>query len=165
MLRLILKSAYLSGLLCCLSSCDDGQSKSLSIADPSPEKPVDKDRSDLQPSKEVQPAAEITVVRLENLYSLMQGGDALLVDCRQALFHHLGSIDGSVNLPVKKFDSAFAELRPRLDQAIEARQVIVLYCQNKKCPYAYQVGKRLASKGYPVTLYEGGWEEWKESGL
>ncbi|NWK54041.1 rhodanese-like domain-containing protein [Verrucomicrobiaceae bacterium N1E253] len=110
-------------------------------------------------------AGEITVIRLEHLFALKQSGQVLLVDCRQPLFHRMGSIPGSVNLPVKKFDSTFSEMKPSLDEARQADQIIVLYCQNEKCPYAYQVAKKLSAKGYKVTIYNGGWDEWKHAGL
>lgn len=110
-------------------------------------------------------SAEITVVSIDHLFGLKQADQVLLVDCRAALIHRIGSIDGSINLPTKQFDTSYPKRKAQLDAAINADKVIVLYCQNEKCPYAYTVAKKLSKKGIPVTIYDGGWEEWKRAGF
>ena len=110
-------------------------------------------------------SGEITVISIEHLYNLKQQDQVLLIDCRKPLFHRLGSIEGSVNIPRHQFESSFAEVKPKLDAAVEADQVVVLYCLNKKCPIAYNVAQQLSKLGYSVTIFDAGWEEWKRSGL
>ena len=52
-----------------------------------------------------------------------------------------------------------------LDDAVASGKVIVLYCQNVQCPDGYLVGKEMIEMGYSVSLYKGGWEEWKAMGF
>lgn len=107
----------------------------------------------------------ITSIKLENLFGLQQSGQVLLVDCRQPLFHRMGHIEGSINLPVKKYQSTYPSIKGQFDAAVAGNQIIVLYCQNEKCPYANTVAKKLAQEGYSVTIYAGGWEQWKQAGF
>ena len=111
------------------------------------------------------PAGKITVISIDRLFGLKQNDQVLLIDCRKSLFHRIGSIDGSVNIPANQFKSDFASVKPKLDAAVKADQIIVLYCLNPKCPIAYNVAQKLSQRGYAVTIYEGGWEEWKIIGL
>ena len=112
----------------------------------------------------IKPGA-VTVISIEHLYNLKLQDQVLLIDCRKPLFHRLGSIEGSVNISRHQFESSFAEVKPKLDSAVEADQIIVLYCLNPKCPIAYNVAQQLSKLGYSVTIFDGGWEEWKRSGL
>ena len=110
-------------------------------------------------------SGEITVISIDRLFSLKQNDQVLLIDCRKSLFHRMGSIDGSVNIPANQFKSDFSAVKPKLDAAVKADQIIVLYCLNPKCPIAYNVAQQLSQRGYAATIYEGGWEEWKMIGL
>lgn len=108
---------------------------------------------------------QITGVDMGRLFTLIQTGRVMLVDCRPALFFHRGHIEGAINLPHKKYDALIRDRKAQLDRALAADQVIVLYCQNSECPDAYGVAKKLSILGYPVSVYQGGWEEWKRAGL
>jgi 3-mercaptopyruvate sulfurtransferase SseA len=117
-----------------------------------------------KPESSVKPG-EITGVDLQRLLDLQDAGTVLLVDVRPGLFYSMGHMPGAISLPKKKFDSEFPNKKAALDQAVAAGQVIVLYCTNVDCPDGYSVAKLLSPKGYPVTLYKGGWEEWKAMGF
>ena len=108
---------------------------------------------------------QITGVDMGRLFTLIQTDRVMLVDCRPALFFLRGHIEGAINLPHKKYDALIRDRKAHLDQALAAHQVIVLYCQNTECPDAYGVAKKLITLGYSVSVYQGGWEEWKRAGL
>ncbi|MDG1357875.1 MAG: rhodanese-like domain-containing protein [Akkermansiaceae bacterium] len=107
----------------------------------------------------------ITGVDIERLFSLLQAEQLLLVDCRPQLYYRIGHIDSAVNLPYRKYEARLSKIEERLDQALAARKVVVLYCQNYTCPDAYLFAKKIAAKGYSCSVYKGGWQEWKASGL
>ncbi|GEM_PF-455889 len=165
-----LQSGLLFLLLCSLFlvSCaeqggDDGAAEQAVTKEKSkfPEVSVSEARQDTPPP----PSGKITVISIDRLFGLKQNGEVLLIDCRKAFFHRMGSIDGSVNISAHQFKSDFSAVKPQLDAAVKADQIIVLYCLNPKCPIAYNVAQKLSQRGYAVTIYEGGWEEWKSVGL
>jgi len=114
--------------------------------------------------KKIQPG-EITGVEMGRVFTMQQTGQVLLVDCRPPIFYRLGHLDGAINLPLKSYDALINRRKQSLDAALAARQTIVLYCQNTECPDAYAVAKKLIPLGYSVSIYKGGWEEWKRAGL
>ena len=77
----------------------------------------------------------------------------------------MGHIEEAISLPLKKFDKVIDSRRAMLDSALKAGRVVVLYCQNVKCPEAHIMAEKLAALGYSVSVYKGGWEEWKQAGL
>lgn len=118
--------------------------------------------------KVVKPAVQpgqITGVTMGQLFTMNQAGRAYVVDCRPPIFYRLGHIDGAVNLPLKRYTEALPKQRSGLDAAVKAGKVIVLYCQNVDCPDAYALAKKLTPLGYSVSIYKGGWEEWRRVGL
>lgn len=146
-----------------LFSCSD-PSKPTDVAVVSDSPAITKQDSLQEFKKSVKPG-DITVIGLEQLFGLKQSGQVLLVDCRGTLFYRMGHIDGAINLPVKDLNGKWTKIKPQLDAAVKANQILVFYCQNKKCPYAYQAAKKLSAEGYGSTIYEGGWEQWKAIGL
>lgn len=144
-------------LAACASQGDKKSASTLPVPIPAANIPVTKK----QPTQ----AGEITVVSLNHLFGLKQTGQVLLVDCRSALFYRMSHIDGAINLPTKKLDAELPSIKPQLDAAVLAGQIIVVYCQNEKCPYSYTAAKKLSEQGYTVTIYRGGWEEWKSAGF
>jgi rhodanese-related sulfurtransferase len=108
---------------------------------------------------------EITGVDLEHLFTLMQDQRVLLVDCRPGIYYHMGHIKDAINLPLKRYAKSVTATRKYFDEARSSGRVIVLYCQNFNCPDAYLFAKKIAREGYPISIYKGGWEEWKASGL
>ncbi|MBT8036903.1 MAG: rhodanese-like domain-containing protein [Verrucomicrobiae bacterium] len=111
------------------------------------------------------PMGQITSVDIGQLFTMMQEGRVRLVDCRPSLIFHIGHLEGAMSLPLRRYDTVIGERRQRLDEARSAQKVIVLYCQNTHCPDAYRVAQKLVRLGYSVSIYKGGWEEWKHAGL
>jgi len=114
--------------------------------------------------KKIQPG-NITGVEMGRVFTMQQAGQLLLVDCRPPIFYRLGHLDGAINLPLKSYDALIDRRKQSIDNALAAGQTIVLYCQNTECPDAYAVAKKLITRGYSVSIYKGGWEEWKRAGF
>ncbi len=125
---------------------------------------VKADSNSLVAPKKVQPG-EITGVNIDRLFALMQSQRVLLVDCRPAIFYHLGHIQDALHIPLKKYAGLINVTKGQFDNAIATGKVIVIYCQNLNCPDAYIFAKKIAADGYSISVYKGGWEEWKASGL
>jgi 3-mercaptopyruvate sulfurtransferase SseA len=120
--------------------------------------------SDLASRDDLQ-LGQITGVDIERLFALLEAEQVFLVDCRPPLFYFMGHINGAINLPYKKLTSSKDEILEQLDEGLAERKVIVLYCQNYACPDAYVFAKKIAELGYSSSVYKGGWQEWKSSGL
>jgi len=112
----------------------------------------------------VKPGA-LTSIDMGRLFSMSQTGKTLLIDVRPPLYYRLGHIDGAESLPLIRYDKLIDSKRPMLDAAVKANKIIVLYCQNVNCPDAHKLGTKLIKLGYSVSVYRGGWEEWREAGL
>ena len=108
---------------------------------------------------------QIAGVGIGRLFELIQTKRVLLVDCRPTIFYRMGHIDDAINLPLKKYAKSANMIRTHFDHALTERKVIVLYCQNMDCPDGYLFAKKIAEEGYSVSVYKGGWQEWKASGL
>ena len=125
---------------------------------------VEKPAAARQQKPAVKPG-EITAVDMGQLFTMLQSENVHLVDVRPPIFYRLGHIDGAVNFPLKKYDASLPKNLPLIEQAIASGKVVVLYCQNLKCPDAYKTSQKLIKLGHSVSIYKGGWEEWKKSGL
>ena len=107
----------------------------------------------------------VTAIDIGQLFVAMQASSVLLVDCRPPIFYHMGHIDSAISWPLKKFDKVIGTQKLELQSALKAGKVVVLYCQNIKCPDAHIMAEKLSALGYAVSVYKGGWEEWKQAGL
>ena len=107
----------------------------------------------------------ITNVDLGRLMELRDDGKVLLIDVRPPLFFGMGHIPGAVSLPKKTFDSSWPGKKAQVDAAVKAGKIVVVYCANEDCPDGYAVAKKMAPMGYDVSIYKGGWEEWKMTGF
>lgn len=166
-------------LVLCLAACTDTPPPQASQAaargkPPRPETPGPPPPSPgtlpkpAKPAAAAQPAVkpgQVTGVGIGQLFSLQQAGKVHLVDVRPPLYFRLGHIGGAVNFPLVKYDARLAEQLPLIEQATASGKTVVLYCQNANCPDAYKTAQKLARLGHSVSIYKGGWEEWKKSGL
>lgn len=115
--------------------------------------------------KTTTPQGKLTGIDIGTLFTMSQSGKAYMIDVRPPLYYRLGHIDGAASMPLIKYDKIIAANRPLLDAAIKSGKVIVLYCQNTNCPDAHKTGLKLIKLGYSVSVYRGGWEEWKHAGF
>lgn len=128
------------------------------------DKPADLQKT-VTAQKPAVPPGKITGVEMGQVFTMLQTGNVHLVDVRPPLFFHLGHIDGAVNFPLKKYEASSVDNLPLIEQALASGKVVVLYCQNVKCPDAYKTAQKLIKLGHSVSIYKGGWEEWKKAGL
>lgn len=117
------------------------------------------------PAKPAVRRGAVTEIDLTTFFGLREAGRAVVYDVRPGLFYRMGHIPGAVAFSGKAFGERFPQEQPALDAAVAAGKVIVLYCTNLDCPDGGVVAAWLADRGYPVSVYKGGWEEWKSAGL
>lgn len=80
-----------------------------------------------------------------------------IVNVLDPKFYNLGIIKGSKKIPLDQLDSRLREL----DKNIE----VVTYCASYDCPASGKAAEKLSTRGFRVSAYEGGINEWKEAGL
>ena len=97
------------------------------------------------------------VIGQHELVSLINSGEALLVDVRAANDFSQGHIQGAINIPHTKMSNRFVELEK------EKSKLVVLTDQSGQ--HAPSVGKLLMSKGFEVRRLNGGMIEWKEQNM
>jgi rhodanese-related sulfurtransferase len=143
-----------------------------------PVAPVPKSETDVvgqgaaEQSKEENPAPKpavkkgaITELDLNRLLQLQDDGKSFLIDVRPRLFYGLGHVPGAISMPKKSLPRSMTKVQADIDAARAGGKVLVLYCQNVNCPDGLAVAKDMAALGYSVSVYKGGWEEWKEMGF
>lgn len=90
---------------------------------------------------------------------LLRRKDVVLVDARKRRDYQNGHIRGAVSIPVNASDSERAQLL----RSVPRTKQIVVYCQSSGCTYAQEVADALLVDGYKrISLYPGGWQEWKQ---
>ena len=83
--------------------------------------------------------------------------DFQLVNVLAPEYDHLGSIKGSMRIPVES-------LGTRLGELDKSKEVIV-YCASFQCNASRKAAEFLAERGFHVAAYEGGIKEWTEAGF
>lgn len=104
--------------------------------------------------------AEVTSISFESLFQLHQRNRALIFDSRLPIIHRLGHISGSINLPLNRAEERIRELEPKLKSALLEGMTIVTYCSGPDCPDSHKLAKHFAARGYPTSVFIGGWQEW-----
>lgn len=153
-----------------IAACSDPTPPPVPVAPVKPvaTKPVETPQVDKPVPVPIPPTVkpgQITSVDMGQLFTMSQTGKLYLIDTRPPLFFRLGHIDGANSLPLIKYDKAILDKKPQIDAASKAGKVIVAYCQNVNCPDAHKLATKLSRMGYNVSIYSGGWEEWKRSGI
>lgn len=98
------------------------------------------------------------VISLKKADYLLRKGKALFLDARGAKLYLKGTIVGSLNLPVKKYNT-LKKLLPAKDATL------VTFCNGYKCEKSDELAELLIKDGYKnVLIYKGGFPEWKEKG-
>lgn len=92
-------------------------------------------------------------VNLEELNSMINDKNILLLDVRPAIEYELGHITGAVSIPLN-------ELMAHLKD-IPLNKEIIAYCRGPFCVLADEAVKLLNEKGYKVRRLDEGYPEWK----
>ncbi len=100
-------------------------------------------------------------VELAQVRELLAAG-AIAVDARAWELYLEGHLPGAWSLPLGEVESTLADFRARAPQDT----VLILYCSGFGCPDSFDLGVLLLAEGYhDVRVYEGGFPEWRDSGL
>lgn len=108
---------------------------------------------------------DLSQISLEKFFSLQQSGKTLIYDARMAFFYELGHIPGAINLPKNRCDEAIAARESEIKKALADGKTIVTYCSSMTCPDARTLAIHISGFGYPVTIFAGGWDAWKDAGM
>ena len=115
------------------------------------------DRNTATPVKAV-PASTAKLMTKDELNRKMQAHEAVqVVNVLDPKDHTLGSIKGSVKIPLDQLDARLTELDKTKD--------VVTYCAGVDCNASKRAAEKLAGHGFRATAYEGGIKEWKAAGL
>ncbi|MFC7338368.1 rhodanese-like domain-containing protein [Haloferula chungangensis] len=117
-----------------------------------------------RPEAEIE-TAPIKEIDITQLFTLKTDGKTLIYDVRLPLYYQLGHIDGAILFYPKPFDEAFDKEEAQMKNALSEGKEIVLYCGGADCHDSHIVAKMIAERGIPVSVYSGGWAEWKTVGI
>ena len=151
-------------ILAILASCTSTTSPEVHAPTTTPRVP-DRAPAPAKPTISKIETATITEIDVSRFFALREEGKTLIYDVRLPLRYHLGHIKGAVLFYPKPFDEAFAREKPQMVKAIGEGKTIILYCGGAGCHDSQIVGKMIAERGIPVSVYSGGWAEWKEIGI
>ena len=104
-------------------------------------------------------------ISLGDFFALQQSGKALIYDARPAFFYHLGHVPGALSLTKNGCDDQIVAHEAEIKAALAKGHTIVVYCSGITCPDARTVAIHISGFGYPVKVFGGGWEAWKEASM
>lgn len=128
-------------------------------------KPATEAKSNYKKPIRMNGRGEISSISLEKFFELQQSGKALIYDARPTVFHALGHIPGAISLPKHHCDENIAKREGEIKAALKKGKTIIVYCTSLTCPDARTVAIHISGFGYPVTVFSGGWDAWKEAGM
>lgn len=103
-------------------------------------------------------ATQIREVSKDELKAKLDGQTSFqLINVLKPEGYNLGVILGSKKIPL-------SELEKRLNELDKTKDVVT-YCANKGCDASYKAAELLADKGFNVSVYKGGAEEWSAAGF
>lgn len=99
----------------------------------------------------------IATISKEGLKTKIDRGEKFqIVNVLAPSYYHLGFIRGSLKIPLDQLEERLGEL--------DKSQEVVVYCASKTCQASKNAAEKLAHHQFNVIAYEGGIEEWKDSG-
>ncbi len=148
---------------CTLPQQPDSTPPSVNIAARSPDSA--ENRALPKPASRKPKTAAIKEIDINRLFTLKTESKALIYDVRLPLYYKLGHIDEAILFYPKPFAEAFDREEPRMKKALSEGKIIVLYCGAADCHDSHIVAQMIAERGIPISVYSGGWAEWKEVGI
>ncbi len=104
---------------------------------------------------------QLVEVKAAQARALLQAGQVIVLDSRDAKDYRLDHIAGAISVPMRDWEKAW----PKVKDALPKDRVYLLYCYGAKCGLSTREAKRLAVLGYPhLLILEHGWKEWQEAG-
>ena len=92
----------------------------------------------------------------EELQKKLAAG-AVVINVLDPQFYNLGSIKGSIKIPVAELTKHMGEL--------DKKKEIITYCKGTECTASLDGAKILSKAGFHASAFEGGLTEWKKAGL
>ena len=118
-----------------------------------------------------QPAAEritasleqsIPLVIMDEVVSLVNRPNVLVLDARPRVFYELGHLPGAKSLSREEFGQDLATLEKELRAG---KRTLLVYCSDADCEDSAIVANALQQRGYgPLALFAGGYAEWEAGG-
>jgi rhodanese-related sulfurtransferase len=96
-------------------------------------------------------------VSKEEMASLLEAGDTILIDVRPATEFKHGHIPGALPFPIEELPERLADL-PKDKR-------IIAYCRGSYCLFADDAVALLRQHGFDAVRLAGGWPEWLNAGL
>ncbi|MHC4397411.1 MAG: rhodanese-like domain-containing protein [Planctomycetota bacterium] len=94
----------------------------------------------------------------KNKVERLLGTDTVFIDARLARDFKAGHMEGAISVPVDANDTE----RHKATAGIGKDAPIVIYCQSAGCKYAEKVTIKLKGDGFTnISIFKGGWNEWK----
>jgi len=115
--------------------------------------------------KHVPTPGKVTRIPLDRLFTLQQSKAALIYDVRPGFSFGFGHIPGAISWPKGRFADELAAREMEIRAAIAARRPVVFYCTDSACPDSNTIASRLAARGFPVCILDGGFAAWKTAEL
>lgn len=100
---------------------------------------------------------DLDAVTMEELRREYEEGEVVLIDVRPDQEYRSGHIEGARSVPLEEIEGI-------LDDLPEDRE-IVAYCRGPYCLLSDEAVERLQEKGYRARRLDGGFPEWRASGL
>lgn len=105
--------------------------------------------------------SDVKIVTLEQMKRLVAGGNAVLIDARNAEEFEKGHIKGAVNIPYMEVEKYFETLLE-----FPADTLVVIYCNNPECPLGRSLMKFMEQMEFKkLFLYDDGWDGWVNAGM
>jgi rhodanese-related sulfurtransferase/DNA-binding transcriptional ArsR family regulator len=95
----------------------------------------------------------LNAVSLEELDSMVQSDNVLLLDVRPSIEYEFGHITGAISVPIN-------ELMTKLKNLSKAKEIIA-YCRGPFCVLADEAVRILSEQGFNVRRLDEGYPEWK----
>ncbi len=92
-----------------------------------------------------------------DLFERVAQGTSIALDVRPADEFEVGHLKGAINIPLADLEKHLADLPPDKE--------IIAYCRGPYCVLSYEAVATLREKGYTVFRLDGGYPDWKASGL
>jgi len=99
----------------------------------------------------------LNAVSLNELESMINSNNVLLLDVRPPIEYEFGHITGAISIPIN-------ELMKKLKTLSKDKEIIA-YCRGPFCVLADEAVKILSEKGYNVRRLDEGYPEWKMNQL
>lgn len=106
----------------------------------------------MQQTTHVHTISKEEIARKLNTQSSVQ-----IVNVLAPQYYSLGFIANSKRIPLDQLDKRWGEL--------DKDKEVITYCAGGGCTASLEAAEKLASKGFKVSVYEGGIKDWKENGL